>query len=329
MGTEPPCRQEQRRDFLLQFLRPAGVSAGLAGAAWWLKGRGRRPAEPALFAGRPDRTVPRAAGLADMAVVRGAAPRELVRRAFQELGGVHRFVSPGDVVALKPNMAWDRTPAQAANTNPEVVAEVARLCLQAGAARVLVSDVPVNEPRQVFERSGIAEAARREGAEIVLPEPRRFQPVDLGGETLGRWPVLEPFLTATKLINIPIAKHHSLTGVTLGMKNWYGVLGGARSRLHQRIHESLADLAAWFRPTLTMLDACRVLLRNGPSGGSLADIAEKQTVIAGIDPVALDAYAAQAFWGLSLDRLHYLKLAAARGLGRTDFENLSTRVVAL
>jgi len=139
--------------------------------------------------------------------------------------------------------------------------------------------------------------------------------------------VLEPFIAADKVINFPVAKSHSLTGVTLGMKNWYGILGGARNRLHQRIHESLADLAAVMRPTLTLIDAYRVLIRNGPTGGSLADVLLKKTLVAGTDPVALDAYVAKAYWNFGPDRLRYLQLAQERGLGKMDFEQLRTESV--
>jgi uncharacterized protein (DUF362 family) len=131
------------------------------------------------------------------------------------------------------------------------------------------------------------------------------------------------------MINLPTAKHHSLTGASLGMKNWYGILGGQRHRLHQRIHESLADLADFMRPTLTLLDAYRVLLRNGPGGGNLEDVALKKTLIAGTDPVAVDAYAAKAYWNLDSESLRYLKLAAERGLGSVEFEKLRTAVAAV
>jgi len=250
-----------------------------------------------------------------MAVIEGGEPAELVRRAIEELGGMGRFVARGDVVLIKPNMAWDRTPEQAANTNPDVVAEVVRLALAAGARKVLVTDVPVNETRRVFDRSGIARAVASAGGQVVWPEAARFREVDLGGSVLRAWPVLAPFLEADKVINLPVAKHHDLTGATLGVKNWYGMLGGLRMRLHQRIHESLADLAAFLRPTLTVLDAYRVLMRNGPSGGSTEDVALRKTMIAGTDPIAVDAYAARAFWGLDESTLRYLELAAERGLG--------------
>jgi uncharacterized protein (DUF362 family) len=250
-----------------------------------------------------------------------------VRRALEELGGIRRFVSRTDIVVVKPNIGWDRTPEQAANTNPSLVAEVVRQCWNAGAKKVIVADVSCNDARRCFQRSGIAEAARRAGAEVILPEPERFKDVDLQGDVLQNWPVFEPFLAADKIINIPIAKHHSLTGTTLGMKNWYGILGGPRHQLHQRIHESLVDLADFIRPTLTIIDAYRVLMRNGPTGGSVEDVVLKKTVLAGTDPVALDAYAAKAYWNLDLHSLPYLRLAAERGLGTHAFETLRTQIV--
>jgi uncharacterized protein (DUF362 family) len=323
----PAGQAQARRRILVDLLRAGGLSAGAAGAALWLRGRSRPPEPPLPLGVRRDLRVPPLEGLPELVVVQGREPRAALRRAIEALGGIRRFIGRGDVVALKPNMAWDRTPDQAANTNPEVVAELVRLCLEAGAARVLVGDVSTNEPQRVYQRSGIAAAARAEGAEILLPDSRRFRPVDLRGEVLGAWPVFEPFLRADKVINVPIAKHHSLTGATLGIKNWYGILGGQRHRLHQRIHESLADLADFMRPTLTVIDAWRVLIRNGPTGGNLADVAVRKTLLAGSDPVALDAWAAKAYWELDERRLRYLRLAADRGLGTPEFEKL--RVAAL
>jgi uncharacterized protein (DUF362 family) len=315
-----------RREALLKLLRLGGAGAAATGLAFWLSSRSGREEAAVVPARKPNFAVAPNAALPQLVVSQGEDPRQMVRAALRELGGIERFISRGDVVVIKPNMAWDRTPPQAANTNPEVVAETVRLCREAGAKKVIVTDVPVHDALQVFERSGIAEAARAAGGTILLPEPRRFREVDLRGEVLGAWPVFEPLLAADKLINIPIAKHHSLTGASLGMKNWLGALGGQRQRLHQRIDESLADLADFLRPTLTILDAWRVLIRNGPIGGSLADVEMKKTLVAGTDPVAIDAYAAKAWWNLDAASLHYLKLASDRGLGTTDFERLLVRV---
>ena len=314
---------------MLQLLRLGGAGAAVGGLGRWLNQCSQHPAEPAALGLRPNFQVPTDAALPEMVVVQGDDPGSLARRAMQELGGIRRFISRGDVVVIKPNAAWDRTPEQAANTNPLLIGEVSRLCLDAGARRVIVTDVSINETRRCFARSGIASAARAAGAEVVLAEERLFREVDLGGRVLNVWPVLEPFLTADKMINIPIAKHHSLTGASLGMKNWYGILGGQRQRLHQRIHESLADLAGFMRPTLTLIDAFRVLIRNGPGGGNPADVALKRTLIAGTDPVALDAYAAKAYWDLDCHALRYLKLAAERGLGTVDFAAVRARFATL
>jgi len=316
-----------RREFLLRVLRLGGLSAGTVAAGAWLHGRSARPVEPRLVLA--DRRVGVAAdpSLPELVVVQGESPSAMARRALDELGGIRRFVARGDTVVVKPNIGWDRAPEQAANTNPELVAAIVTLCREAGARKVVVTDVSCNEARVCFDRSGIADAASDAGAEVILPEERRFRQVNLGGDVLTTWPVLEPFLTADKLINVPIAKHHNLTGCTLGMKNFYGILGGQRGRLHQRIHDSLADLLAFARPTLTVLDAYRVMMRGGPTGGSLGDVEFRKTLVAGTDPVAIDAYAAKAYWDLDQHRLPFLRIAQARGLGKMNFEELRSKVV--
>jgi uncharacterized protein (DUF362 family) len=318
-----------RREAMLRILRLAGISAGAVGAGVWLRSRSVRPEEALVVGARRDHAIAADPALPQLAVIQGGEPRQLVQRALQELGGIRRFVSRADVVIVKPNIAWDRTPEQAANTNPQVVAEVVRQCWEAGAKQVIVTDVSCNDPNRCFQRSGIAEAARQEGARVLLPDPSRFRQVDLGGDVLRAWPVFQPFLEADKIINLPIAKHHSLTGATLGMKNWYGILGGQRQQLHQRIHESLVDLADFMRPTLTLIDSYRVLVRNGPTGGNLEDVQLKKTLVAGTDPVALDAYVAKAYWNLESSALPYLKLASERGLGTVRFETLRNSLVRL
>ena len=314
-----------RREALLQLLRVGGVAAGATGAAVWLSKHSFRPLPAQAEQARRDHRIVDDPQWPHITVVQNGEPRALVAQALENLGGIGRFVSRQDVVVLKPNIAWDRTPEQAANTNPEVVAEVVRQCWQAGAKRVIVTDVSCNEPRRCFQRSGIQAAARAEGAEVVLPDPELFREVDLGGVVLKSWSIFTPFLEADKIINLPIAKHHELTGVTLGMKNWYGILGGQRNRLHQQIHQSLADLASFMLPTVTLLDAYRILVRNGPTGGNLEDVSLKKTMVAGTDPVALDAYVAKAWWNLDPEHLPYLQMAAARGLGTVDFEKLPVK----
>jgi len=316
-----------RRAALTNLLRAGGLGAASAALGLWLHGRSRRPEEADVLTLKKNYSVAPDPNLPEMVVAQGDDPRQLAARAIEELGGIKRFISRGDVVVIKPNMAWDRTPEQAANTNPELVGAVVRLCQEAGAKKVIVTDVSTHEPRRVYQRSGISAAARAEGAQVILPEERMFKEVNVRGDVLDLWPIFEPFVTADKVINIPIAKHHDLTGATLGMKNWYGILGGQRHRLHQRIHESLADLADFMRPTLTIIDAYRVLIRNGPVGGNLGDVELRKTIIAGTDAVAVDAYAYQTYWRIAPNQVRYLQLAQQRGLGTLEWAQVRSRTV--
>ncbi len=334
MGAENDRKPEEtkgqtegltRREAMLHLLRAGGIAAVATGAGYWLSEHSSRPVAVQAEQARRDHRISASPQLPSMTVVQGGEPRALVQRALADLGGISRFIRRQDVVVLKPNIAWDRTPEQAANTNPALVAEVVRQCWQAGARRVIVTDVSCNEPRRCFQRSGIQAAARAEGAEVILPDPENFREVELGGVVLKSWPVFTPFLEADKVLNLPIAKHHALTGATLSMKNWYGILGGQRNRLHQQIHQSLVDLAAFMLPTLTIMDCYRILLRNGPTGGNLEDVATKKTVVASIDPVALDTYVAKAYWNLDPEHLPYLQMAANRGLGTTAFDTLPVK----
>jgi uncharacterized protein (DUF362 family) len=268
----------------------------------------------------PDHAVPLPASAPRMVIARGVDPASNVRAAVERLGGMTRLVSPADVVVVKPNIGWDRTPEQGANTHPEVVAEVVRLCRAAGARRVIVSDCPVRRSRDAFEKSGILAAAAAAGAEVIVPEESRYHTVAISPR-LGTWDVLEPFVIATKVINVPVAKHHAQTGVTCGLKNWIGITGKLRIMFHDDLQRSIAELAALMRPTLTIVDASRVLMEHGPVGGSVADVKPMRTVAAGFDPVALDA------WAYDLlgkgPRPANLDIAAGMGLGRTDYAALS------
>jgi uncharacterized protein (DUF362 family) len=236
------------------------------------------------------------------------------------MGGLGQLITRDDVVLVKPNIGWSSTPEQGANTHPEVVAEVVRLCRAARPRRVIVCDCPVRRSRGAFERSGIMAAAAAAGAEVVLPEESRYHTVEVS-ERLGTWDVLEPFVIATRVINVPVAKHHDLTGVTCGLKNWIGITGRLRIMFHDDLQRSIAELAALMRPTLTIVDASRVLMEHGPTGGSLDDVKPTRAIAAGFDPVALDA------WAYDLigrgPRPANLDIAAGMGLGRTDYAALA------
>jgi uncharacterized protein (DUF362 family) len=296
-----------------------GVGALGAGgfAIYDRRQRFSRPAERGIG----DHRVPWSAGAPRLVIARGGDATRSTRAAIEQLGGMRLFVTPGDVVLVKPNVAWDRTPLQAANTHPAVVAEIVRACRDAGAGRIIVTDCPVKEARETFQRSGILEAATQAGAEVVLPEQSRYQTVKLS-ERLGTWGVLEPFVEATKIINVPVAKHQPLCRLAAGMKNWIGITTERRMTFHTDIHLSIAELAALMRPTLTVVDAWRVIMRNGPRGGNLADVKEVGAVAASVDPVAVDAWACTLLEGGSQQLPEYLHVGERMGLGSVDYRSL-------
>lgn len=263
----------------------------------------------------------------DMVIAQGPAPTVLCTAAVTAMGGMRRFVAQGDIVVVKPNIGWDRTPEYAATTNPLVVATLVKLCLEAGARKVKVFDHPVNDARRCYVQSGIAEAARLAGAEVSYTDEAKFKEVALNGSHLKTWPLYTEIFEADKLINVPIAKTHGLTQLTLGMKNWMGVMGGRRSRIHRRIDESLVDLARVIKPTLTVIDAVRILKASGPQGGDLRDVQRLDTIVVSTDPVAAEAFGATLF-GLTGSDLGWVRMAEAAGLGRMDYTRLKVRRVS-
>lgn len=258
----------------------------------------------------------------DMAIVTGESPAAITKEALASLGGIKRFIAKGDKVMIKPNIGWDRTPELAATTNPEVVKTIVELAFEAGAKEVTVMDNTINQAQRCYARSGIAEAAKSAGAKVPFVNEFRLKKMALKGEWLKEWEVFTDFVETDKLINVPIAKHHSLSRLTIGMKNWLGALGGARNQLHQKIDEAMVDLAAFFKPQLTVLDAYRILTRNGPQGGRTSDVKLQKTVVASIDPVAAETVAA-GFFDIRPEELVYLGIALKRGLGQTNLEKLT------
>jgi len=260
-----------------------------------------------------------------VAVAEGPDPAALVRQAVGKLGGMGRFVRAGDRVVVKPNIGWDRTPEEAANTHPSVVAELCRLAREAGAAEVRVFDRTCNDGRRTYERSGIRAAVEGLGDSGVRLEHVRdewFEVVELqGARELTRWPLYRPALAADVLINAPVVKHHGLSTVTVGMKNLMGIMGGNRGRIHQGIHTNLVDLNLAVRSHLTVVDATRILLRNGPQGGGTDGVRVANRVAASADVVAADAWGTREF-GADPFAIGYLKEAQERGLGLAELSRI-------
>ena len=256
-----------------------------------------------------------------LAVASTGSPGELVRRAVGALGGMARYVRRGDIVVVKPNIGWDRTPEQAANTNPEVAREVVRMCLEAGAKRVRIVDRPCNDPRRCYKQSGIADAVLSIGDPAVSVEhadPRKFVERTIGsGKSIRSWTFYRDVLEADRVINVPIAKHHNATRLTMSLKNIMGILGGNRGNIHHDLDRNIVDLNTVMRFDLIVLDAVRILTANGPQGGRLKDVRDANTVIAGTDPVAVDSWGATLFGIAGRDVPHVL-YASEAGLGEID-----------
>ncbi|HSE15258.1 MAG TPA: DUF362 domain-containing protein [Candidatus Deferrimicrobium sp.] len=300
---EDGCPFSRRR-----FLKAAGGAAGaLAASALF----------PPILRAAAGRT-------ADVAVSSASSPAERARGAVALLGGMKSFVSRGDVVVLKPNIGWDRTPDQAATTDPEFVVAVAEMCLAAGAGSVRVFDRTCNDARRCYVNSGIKDAVERfarknrvgDTLRIYHVEDRKFVRTSIPNAlSIRAWDFYRDALEADRIVNLPIAKHHSLSGVTLGLKNMMGIMGGNRGQIHYRLSECLVDIHRRVPVALTVIDAGRILLRNGPSGGSLADVKAFGKAFASRDVVAADVVAAERIFRLSPRDVDHIGKAMGSGLG--------------
>lgn len=260
-----------------------------------------------------------------LSVAKGTDYSLLVAKALEPLGGIGSFVSKGDRVVVKPNIGWDRTPEQAANTHPAIVSAVVGLALEAGAREVLVFDRTCNEERRCYHNSGIKPAlGAMKNSRVICHyiDRRKFVPVKIErAQATKRWSFYKEALEADSYINVPIAKHHSLAGLTMGLKNVMGVIGGRRGEIHSTLDQSLADLNTVIRPKVTIVDATRILLRNGPQGGSVKDVKKMDTVIASADIVAADAYTTTLF-GKKPQEISSTVAASKMGLGEMNLSHV-------
>jgi uncharacterized protein (DUF362 family) len=282
-----------RRDFL-KYLAALSLTAGV----------GRRLVLPEeLWAMAPDQ-----APEPLVAQAQGPNYAHLVGDALQALGGMKKFVNPGEVVVVKPNMAWDRPPEMAA-----------------GAKQVKVLDHSCDDARKAYAASGIKAAVediKDPRAVVEYVDERRFVELTIEkAKNLKKWFFYKDILEADRFINIPVAKQHSESRLTMCLKNMMGAIGGWRGRIHVGLHQNIADMNLLLRPDLHVLDATRVLRRNGPKGGDVADVEVKNLLLAGTDPVALDSLGAGLF-GLKPADLGYIVRAHQAGRGEMDLSKI-------
>jgi len=313
-----------RRSFLVGTAMVAGTGFGLG-----LWRRSRRESQPLKTLRSAALASDEWLGTGQVVVARGEKPGDNVRRALQASGAIQKLVKLGDTVVLKPNMAWDLPPEQGANAHPDTVGAVVSLCLDAvgPTGQVVVFDRTMSrDPSGPYRTSGLAAAVRHAGGTVHYVDETRFRMVQIPDAfALREWPLYEYVLLANKvdvLINIPATKTHSTSGLTLGMKNVFGMVGGERGQLHQEIHRKIADLNRVAKIDLTILDATRIMFRNGPNSPRRSDVDHSperaQRIAVGTDRVAVDAYAATLFDQDPAD-VGFIRHAEEAGLGQMKF----------
>jgi len=321
-----------RRDMLKRILALGGVSAAGAYLAYAPEdyplslrdhsGLRSMPVETPFRL--PDFRVKPAATEIQVGVGRGGDARTMLLKALDAVGGLTHFIQPGDVVLIKPNVAFDRSPNLGATTNPALIDTLVRLLLvDARASEVRVADNPIESPADCFAKSGIGAAAEQAGGRVYLPDSNAFELLYTpGAKLIEQWAFFKrPFRHVTKVIGIAPAKDHNLCHASLGIKNWYGLLGGRRNQFHQDIHEIVSDLSIMIQPTLTIVDGTHVLMENGPTGGDPSNVRDGDAILVGTDPVATDAWAYEHLLQRRGRLPDYLYLAEQKGSGRVNYKD--------
>jgi len=267
--------------------------------------------------------------LPDAVWIENGEPEQLLQSALKEMGGLGRFISKDDVVVIKPNIGWDRAPEYAANTNPELIKALVKECYKIGAETVKIFDRTCNNKQRCYKNSKIQSMAEDAGADVSHMRKNKYVDIPIkDGKAVSEWAIYKDYIEADKVINVPIAKHHSLSKVSLGLKNLMGVMGGNRGSIHSGFNEKLIDIDKEILPTLTIIDAYRILTANGPQGGNLAHVKTKKTLIASPCIVTAD-YLALDLFGHSLDSIGHIKEAVNRGINKYDINNLNVKKVTL
>lgn len=265
----------------------------------------------------------------DLVAVRGGQPELMFDRAIAALGGIRNFVAHGSKVLVKPNIGWDVSPEQAGNTNPKLVGRIIEHCLQAGAKEVSVFDHTCDPWAQCYRNSGIERAVKAAGGRMVSGDNEGYyQRVTVPGKRLTEAKVHELLLDADVFINVPVLKQHSSSVITVGMKNLMGVVWDRWHWHRNDLHQCIADFSGFRRPTLTVVDAYRVMKQNGPRGISVKDVVPMQSLLVSSDPVVADAAAAMMF-GSDPAEVRYIELAAAMKLGSMDLKQLNIKRIKI
>ncbi|MDD2999853.1 MAG: DUF362 domain-containing protein, partial [Candidatus Riflebacteria bacterium] len=263
-------------------------------------------------------------GFPDLIAVMGGLPADMFELALKAAGGIDRFVKAGQKVLVKPNIGWDKTPEEGANTSPALVKKIVELCFKAGAKEVNVFDNTCNQWRACYSNSQIEKAVLEAGGKMLMANSADyFTRIDLpAGKVLKEVEVHQAWLDSDVIINVPILKHHGGARMTSAMKNLMGVVWNRRFYHSNDLHQCIADFTTCSKkPTLNVVDAYNVMMRNGPRGVSTADLATRKMLILSTDMVAADVASAKIM-DLTPADVSYIAKAAAHGVGIADLEKL-------
>jgi uncharacterized protein (DUF362 family) len=302
-----------RKDFL-----KLGVSALTGGLLTPLMRRSLLAKEPAP------------AAFPDLVAVQGGAPTQMFDVGIKALGGMGRFVKKGQSVLVKPNIGWNKTPSEAANTNPELVGRIVAAAREAGAKKVFCFDHPVNEEQDCYRRSGIAVAVKANGGEMrSAANPASYRRVLIPRATILKEALVhELYLDCDVLINVPVLKVHGGGRMTAALKNLMGVVWDRRYWHRTDLQRCIAEFPLVRKPDLNVIDAHLVMMEHGPIGVSTEDLVLKKMQILSTDAVLADVAGAKIL-GLPLENVPYIKMAADLGLGHMDLEHAAIKRISL
>ncbi|MCL3781523.1 DUF362 domain-containing protein [Prolixibacteraceae bacterium JC049] len=262
----------------------------------------------------------------DMVAIRGGAPDTMFDKAIEAWGGMGRLVKKGQRVVVKPNIGWNVVPERGANTNPLLVKQIVKHCLEAGAKEVLVFDHTADVWTKCYKNSGIESAVKSVGGKMVPGNNEKYyHKVDIPkAKRLKETKVHELVMEADVFINVPVLKHHVSTRLSLGIKNLMGIVWDRQYWHKNDLHQCIADFGTFKVPDLTIVDAYNVMRRNGPMGVSVDDVVNQKAQLITTDPVAADAASARMF-GMAPEEVTYIRLAHELGVGNMDLSKLNIR----
>jgi len=271
----------------------------------------------------------------DMVAVMGGEPGAMLIRAMKELGGIGHFVKKGQKVVIKPNIGWDKRPEMAANTNPELITTLIKLCKSAGASEVIVFDHTCQNWQKCYENSGIANAVTKAGGKMMpANDESYYREVDIPrGVNLKKAKIHKAILDCDVWFNVPILKHHGGAKNTISMKNLMGIVWD-RGFFHSHdLHQCIADIATFHKkPALNIVDAYRILKSNGPQGKSESDVVMLKSLIISPDYVAVDTASMKMFSQVvptEMKDVRYIDLAERLKVGTQHIEKLNVKKIKM